>query len=85
MKCIFCSGPVNEQIVKAEVTSGQDHILVPVKAEVCENCHERYYPSGTIDYLQSVKKEMAKTFKKNRSAYKEVGRIYKADSTLQSR
>lgn len=78
MKCVFCGGNVKEQTVQEEVKAGTDHILVTIKAEVCENCHERYYSAGTVDRLSSLKKVL----KEKKSSYKEVGKVYEVPSSL---
>lgn len=76
MKCVFCGGNVKEQTVQEEVKAGKDHILVTVKAEVCENCHERYYSAGTVDRLSVL----GKGLKAKKSSYKEIGKVYEVPS-----
>jgi len=61
-------------MVEEEVKAGNDHILAEVEAEVCVNCHERYFPQGTIDYLQKLKKEL----KNKKEQFKPVGQVFRA-------
>ncbi|OGQ04600.1 MAG: hypothetical protein A2W61_07350 [Deltaproteobacteria bacterium RIFCSPLOWO2_01_44_7] len=74
MKCVFCKGSLVKKMVEEEVKAGNDHILAEVEAEVCVNCHERYFPQGTIDYLQKLKKEL----KNKKEQFKPVGQVFRA-------
>ena len=74
MICVLCKGSVMKQKVEEEVAVGKDHILVIVEAEVCENCHERYFPEGTVDYLQKLRKDLQ--FK--RELFRAVGQVYQS-------
>jgi YgiT-type zinc finger domain-containing protein len=74
MICIFCKGKVSKKVVEEEVKVENNHVMVEVEAEVCESCHERYFPQGTIDYLLKVKREL-KAGKKN---LKLIGKVFQA-------
>lgn len=72
MICVFCKGSLTQKKVREEIKVGNDHVLVDLDAEECDNCHERYFPSGTVDYLQRLKEEL----KTKRSSFKVVGQVY---------
>ncbi len=72
MICVFCKGNLTKKEVEEEFKVGNDHIMVEVEAEVCDNCHERYFPQGTVDYLLKLKREL-KTTKKQLKA---VGQVF---------
>lgn len=78
MKCVLCGGKTKKQIVQEEITFQSKgrihHILVSVEAEVCQNCGEKYFKSGTIDYLNKIKEK----FKKNTAQFEPVGKVYKS-------
>ncbi|MBI2082834.1 MAG: YgiT-type zinc finger protein [Deltaproteobacteria bacterium] len=74
MICILCKGKVAKRVVQEDITVGNDHIMVNLEAEVCENCHERYYPEGTVDYLQKLKQDL----KSHREQFTPVGQVYQA-------
>lgn len=57
-KCAICGGKVEEREVSEEVRVGNDFIVVEdVKAGVCVECGERYYPPGVVDRLRNIGKE----------------------------
>ena len=74
MICVFCKGRVVEREVEEDITVGSDHLVVTVKAEVCENCHEHYYSEGVIDSLQRLKREL----RAKKDSFKAVGQVYHA-------
>lgn len=74
MKCVLCHGKLVTQIVEEELQVGSDHVMVELKANVCENCHERYFAEGTGDYLLNLKKEI----KADKSQLKPIGQVYQA-------
>ena len=74
MICIFCKGKVAKQKVQEDIQVGSDHMVVEVEAEVCENCHERYYPQGTADRLLALKRQ----FKTDKNRLKPIGQVYQA-------
>ena len=74
MKCIFCKGNLSKELVTEEVKVGNDHVLVKLEAEVCENCHEKYFPEGTVDFLQEIKKKL----KADKSHLKPIGQVYQS-------
>lgn len=78
MICVFCRGNLTAKEVLEEVKVGNNHIMVDVRAEECDNCHERYFPEGTVDYLQRLKAEL----KKNPRQFKTVGQVFQAASSL---
>ncbi|MFH2070745.1 MAG: YgiT-type zinc finger protein [Elusimicrobiota bacterium] len=57
MKCALCGGDIFEKDVTEEIVVGNKHLVLKVKAEVCGNCHERYYASGVVDKLIKVKED----------------------------
>lgn len=72
MRCALCGGELIEKVITEDVIEENNHILVKVKAEVCEQCHERYYASGTVDKLIGIKEDL----KKDRLKLHEVGKVY---------
>lgn len=72
MICVLCKGKVSKKMVREDVTVGNDHIVVNLEAEVCENCHERYFSEGTADYLQRPKRDL----KNKKDRFKLVGQVY---------
>lgn len=72
MTCIFCRGNLSKKKVQEEIQVDYDHIMVEVEAEVCDNCHERYFPEGTVNYLQKLRKEL----KTKKGRFKPVGQVY---------
>ena len=73
MQCALCGGELCSKKVSEEVIEGNKHLVVQVKAEVCINCHERYYASGVVDYLIEVKKKL----KHNDIDLHPIGKVYK--------
>jgi len=72
MSCVLCGGELIEKVVTEEVIEANNHIMVKVKAEVCEQCHERYYASGFIDRLIEIKEDL----KKHQLSLHEIGKVY---------
>jgi len=73
MRCVLCGGELRNKIVEEEVSKGGDSILTRVKAEVCVNCNERYYPEGTIDRLIQLREKL----EKKKVKLREIGKVYK--------
>lgn len=74
MICVLCKGKVSKKMVQEDIAVGNDHIMVDLEAEVCGSCHERYYPAGTIDYLQKLKRDL----KSHKEQFTPVGQVYQA-------
>jgi len=72
MRCVLCGGELVEKIVVEEIVEGNDRILVKVKAEVCEQCHERYFASGIVNKLIEIKEDL----KGHRLKLNEIGKVY---------
>ncbi len=72
MRCALCGGELIEKVITEDVIEENNHILVKVKAEVCEQCHERYYASGAVDKLIEIKEDL----KKYHLKLHEVGKVY---------
>ena len=77
MKCALCGGETVEATVVEEIRVREDHIMVPVKAEVCQDCSERYYPEGTIDYLIDLKERIWA----RQENMTQTGRVFKVNAT----
>ena len=75
MTCIFCKGNLSRKKVQEEVQVDNDHIVVEVETEVCDNCHERYFPEGTVDYLQRLRREL----KTKKGQFKPIRQTYHTD------
>ena len=74
MICVLCKGKVSRKTVQEDVAVGNDHIMVSLEAEVCDNCHERYYSEGTVDYLQKLRRDL----KSHKDWFTPVGQVYQA-------
>jgi len=72
MKCVFCGGELEKRIIKEDVAEGSDRAVIEVAAEVCLNCHERYFPEGAIDQMIVLKEKL----KEHKAKLKEVGKVY---------
>ncbi len=60
VKCVICkTGEVKPASVQAEIKVGSDRLLVPVEAEVCQQCGEEYYSSEVVRNLERVREEFA--------------------------
>ena len=66
-KCAICGGKVEEREVSEEVRIGNDFVIIEnVRAGVCVECGERYYPPGIVDRLRDIERSIRdrKTLKK---------------------
>ena len=58
MMCMICKrGQVKPGKVHAEIKAGNDHLLVPVEAELCVERGEAYYSAETMRYLEQVRED----------------------------
>lgn len=76
MKCALCGGELLERTVTEEIREENDYILVKVKAEVCQQCHERYYASGIVDRLIELKENL----RKHRLSLHPIGKVYEVST-----
>jgi len=76
MKCALCGGELREKEIVEEIREKDDRILVKVKAEVCEQCHERYYASGIVEKLIEIKESL----RKHRLSLHPVGKVYEVSA-----
>lgn len=61
MKCVICkTGEVKPSSVEAEIKVGCDRLVVPVEAEVCQQCGEAYYSAEVVRRLERVREEFAR-------------------------
>ena len=52
MKCVFCAGIMEEQLVTLNCEEGDKHLLVEnVPAQVCTKCGEKTYSPEVTDKL----------------------------------
>lgn len=72
MRCVLCGGELIEKMVTEEIIEENNHILVKVRAEVCKQCHERYYASGIVDKLIELKDDL----KRHQLSLHEIGKVY---------
>ena len=72
MRCVLWGGALEYKLVDEEVPEGNNHYLIEMKVEVCQDCGERYYQEGQVDELIKWKKEL----KGNKSQYREIGKVY---------
>ena len=58
-KCAICDGKVEEREVSEEVRVGNDFVVIEnVRAGVCVECGERYYPPGVVDRLRNIERSI---------------------------
>ena len=58
-KCAICGGKVEEREVSEEVRVGNDFVVIDnVRAGVCVECGERYYPPGVVDKLRNIERSI---------------------------
>jgi len=49
-KCAICGGKVEERKIREEVKIRNDFVVIEnLRAGVCVECGERYYPPGVVD------------------------------------
>ena len=73
MHCVICKrGTVKPGKVQAEMRVGTDHLMVPVEAEVCDECGEAYYTSAAMRHLEDVRER----FLRKAIAPPAVGHVY---------
>ncbi len=73
MHCVICKGgTVKLGTVQAELRVGTDHIMVPVEAEVCDECREAYYSTEAMRQLE----QMRENFLRKVIAPPSVGHVY---------
>ena len=75
-KCAICGGKVEERAVSEEIRVGNDFVVIEnVRAGVCVECGERYYPPGVVDRLRNIERNIM-----NRKKLKKldvIGNTYK--------
>ncbi|MCK4734757.1 MAG: YgiT-type zinc finger protein [Methanophagales archaeon] len=58
-KCAICGGKVEEREISEEVRVGNDFVVIEnVRAGVCVECGERYYPPGVVDRLRNIERSI---------------------------
>ncbi|MGH7431169.1 MAG: type II toxin-antitoxin system MqsA family antitoxin [Candidatus Methylomirabilales bacterium] len=73
MKCVICkTGEVKPASVQAEIRMECDRLLVPVEAEVCQQCGEVYYSAEVVRRLEKVRDD----FSRKAIAPSPVGKVY---------
>ena len=73
MHCVICKrGTVKLGTVQAELRIGTDHLMVPVEAEVCDECGEAYYSTEAMRHLEQVREN----FLRKVIAPPSVGHVY---------
>jgi len=76
MKCVICKGEeIKENEVEEEIRSGNDIILVHVRAMVCSTCGERYYDRRTMKMLEEVEDKIEAKIEKRFFVVKTVGKV----------
>ena len=60
MKCTVChSDHIAKSMVQERIPVGNDIVLVPVEALVCQSCGERFYDRATMRRLEELKDDLA--------------------------
>lgn len=58
-KCAICGGKVEEREVSEEIRVENDFVVIEnVRAGVCAECGERYYPPGVVDRLRNIERNI---------------------------
>jgi len=58
-KCAICGGKVEEREVSEEIRVENDFVVIEnVRAGVCVECGERYYPPGVVDRLRNIERNI---------------------------
>ncbi|NAS88567.1 hypothetical protein C4E24_02340 [ANME-1 cluster archaeon AG-394-G21] len=58
-KCAICGGKVEERKISEEVKVRNDFVVIEnVRAGVCVECGERYYPPGVVDRLRGIERSL---------------------------
>jgi len=74
MKCVICkTGEVQPGKVQAEIKIGCDRVLVPVDADVCQECGEPYYSADVLRILERVRTD----FTRKSITPPSVGKVYR--------
>ncbi|MGB7001338.1 MAG: YgiT-type zinc finger protein [Halobacteriota archaeon] len=58
-KCAICGGKVEERKISEEVKVRNDFVVIEnVRAGVCVECGERYYPPGVVNRLRGIERSL---------------------------
>ena len=58
-RCAICGGKVEERKISEEVKIRNDFVVIEnVRAGVCVECGERYYPPGVVDRLRGIERSL---------------------------
>ncbi len=58
-KCAICGGKVEEREISEDLRVGIDFVVIEnVRAGVCVECGEKYYPPGVVDRLRKIEKSI---------------------------
>nr|QNO57295.1 hypothetical protein HCLJFGEB_00039 [Methanosarcinales archaeon ANME-1 ERB7] len=58
-RCAICGGKVEEREISEEVKIRNDFVVIEnVRAGVCVECGERYYPPGVVDRLRGIERSL---------------------------
>ena len=61
MKRVLCRrGESRPAFVQTEAKVGSDRLLVPVEAEVCQECGEAYYSSDAMRQIERARDDCAR-------------------------
>ena len=72
MKCIICHDDnIQSKDVREEVSIGSDVVFVPVRAQVCQTCGERYYDRRAMRFLE----EAERTLREGTAKLRQVGKV----------
>ena len=72
MKCIICHGQHFENnLVHEELRIENDIILVPIEANVCQTCGERYFTRQAMKQVELIEQQIAR----HERPLKEVGKV----------
>lgn len=73
MLCTMCNNKTERKVVDYELHLNGDHIVIPVEADVCVICGEKYFDDKTVERLQKVKN----LFKRTKRSFQEIGTVFK--------
>jgi YgiT-type zinc finger domain-containing protein len=76
MKCVIChSDDIREKVVMEEFKSDSDIVYLPVTAQECAHCGERYYSRHTMRMIEHMEKKIMRKDVR----LKQVGKVLVAE------
>lgn len=72
MKCTLChSDHIAKSTVQERIPVGNDIVVVPIEALVCQSCGERFYDRATMRRLEELEDDLAA----RKCPLREIGKV----------